>query len=79
MYGSFRAYWRITRKKACRLPTFRSSDAARRSSISRGTMGRSMSTRGRAISVKDALVGINQLIDETGGKGRSRRPCTAEP
>jgi putative DNA methylase len=34
---------------------------------------------GRPISVKDALVGINQLIDETGGKGIEPPPVTAEP
>lgn len=34
---------------------------------------------GRAISVKDALVGINQLIDETNGKGNEPPPVTAEP
>jgi adenine-specific DNA methylase len=34
---------------------------------------------GRPISVKDALVGINQLIDETNGKGNEPPPVTAEP
>jgi len=34
---------------------------------------------GRPISVKDALVGINQLIDETSGKGNEPPPVTAEP
>jgi len=34
---------------------------------------------GRPISVKDALVGINQLIDETSGKGHEPPPVTAEP
>lgn len=34
---------------------------------------------GRPISVKDALVGINQLIDETSGKGNEPPPITAEP
>jgi putative DNA methylase len=34
---------------------------------------------GRPISVKDALVGINQLIDETSGKGSEPPPVTAEP
>lgn len=33
----------------------------------------------RPISVKDALVGINQLIDETSGKGNEPPPVTAEP
>lgn len=33
----------------------------------------------RPISVKDALVGINQLIDETSGKGHEPPPVTAEP
>jgi adenine-specific DNA methylase len=34
---------------------------------------------GRPISVKEALVGINQLIDETGGKSNDPPPVTAEP
>jgi hypothetical protein len=34
---------------------------------------------GRPITVKDALVGINQLIDETSGKGNEPPPVTAEP
>jgi adenine-specific DNA methylase len=34
---------------------------------------------GRTISVKDALVGINQLIDEDGDKGKDPPPVNAEP
>jgi len=34
---------------------------------------------GRAISVKDALVGINQLIDEDANKGSEAPPVNAEP
>jgi len=34
---------------------------------------------GRAISVKDALVGINQLIDEDANKAAEPPPVTAEP
>jgi len=34
---------------------------------------------GRAISVKDALVGINQLIDEDADKGKEPPPVNAEP
>ena len=34
---------------------------------------------GRAISVKDALVGINQLIDEDADKGKEMPPVNAEP
>ena len=34
---------------------------------------------GRAISVKDALVGINQLIDEDADKGKEAPPVNAEP
>ena len=34
---------------------------------------------GRAISVKDALVGINQLIDEDADKGKEVPPVVAEP
>jgi putative DNA methylase len=34
---------------------------------------------GRAISVKDALVGINQLIDEDADKGKEPSPVNAEP
>ena len=34
---------------------------------------------GRAISVKDALVGINQLIDEGSSKGSEPPPLNAEP
>ena len=34
---------------------------------------------GRAISVKEALVGINQLIDEDADKGREPPPVNAEP
>jgi putative DNA methylase len=34
---------------------------------------------GRPISVKEALVGINQLIDENSGKGNEPPPITAEP
>ena len=34
---------------------------------------------GRAISVKEALVGINQLIDEDGKGGKEPPPVTAEP
>lgn len=34
---------------------------------------------GRAISVKDALIGINQLIDEGSQNGREQPPVDAEP
>lgn len=34
---------------------------------------------GRAITVKDALVGINQLIDEDADKGKEPPPVNAEP
>lgn len=34
---------------------------------------------GRAISVKDALVGINQLIDDDADKGKEAPPVNAEP
>jgi len=34
---------------------------------------------GRAISVKDALIGINQLIDEDADKGKELPPVNAEP
>jgi putative DNA methylase len=34
---------------------------------------------GRAISVREALVGINQLIDEDADKGKEVPPVTAEP
>ena len=34
---------------------------------------------GRTISVKDALVGINQLIDEDADKGKESPPVNAEP
>lgn len=34
---------------------------------------------GRAISVKDALVGINQLIDDDADKGKEPSPVNAEP
>jgi putative DNA methylase len=34
---------------------------------------------GRAISVKDALIGINQLIDEDADKGKEAAPVNAEP
>lgn len=34
---------------------------------------------GRAITVKDALVGINQLIDEDADKGKEAPPVNAEP
>ena len=34
---------------------------------------------GRPISVKDALVGINQLIDEDADKGKEQPPVNAEP
>jgi len=34
---------------------------------------------GRAISVKDALIGINQLIDEDADKGKEGPPVNAEP
>lgn len=34
---------------------------------------------GRTISVKDALVGINQLIDEDADKGKAPPPVNAEP
>lgn len=34
---------------------------------------------GRAISVKDALIGINQLIDEDADKGKEAPPVNAEP
>lgn len=34
---------------------------------------------GRAISVRDALVGINQLIDEDADKGKEPPPVNAEP
>ncbi len=34
---------------------------------------------GRAISVRDALIGINQLIDEDSGSGREQPPVNAEP
>lgn len=34
---------------------------------------------GRTISVRDALIGINQLIDEDSGGGREQPPVNAEP
>lgn len=34
---------------------------------------------GRTISVKDALIGINQLIDEDADKGKEPPPVNAEP
>ena len=34
---------------------------------------------GRTISVRDALVGINQLIDEDADKGKEASPVNAEP
>jgi putative DNA methylase len=34
---------------------------------------------GRPITVKEALVGINQIIDESGGKGKEQPPVSAEP
>lgn len=34
---------------------------------------------GRAISVRDALIGINQLIDEDADKGKESPPVNAEP
>jgi hypothetical protein len=34
---------------------------------------------GRAISVRDALIGINQLIDEDADKGKEAPPVNAEP
>lgn len=41
--------------------------------------GRVYVDEGRAISVKEALVGINQLIDEDADKGREPPPVNAEP
>jgi putative DNA methylase len=41
--------------------------------------GRVYVDEGRAISVKDALVGINQLIDEDTNKANDPPPVTAEP
>jgi putative DNA methylase len=41
--------------------------------------GRVYVDENRPISVKDALVGINQLIDETNGKDNEPPPVTAEP
>ncbi len=41
--------------------------------------GRVYVDEGRAISVKDALVGINQLIDEDSDKGKEPPPVNAEP
>ncbi|GHT97603.1 hypothetical protein FACS1894154_01340 [Betaproteobacteria bacterium] len=41
--------------------------------------GRVYVDEGRAISVKDALVGINQLIDEDADKGKEAPPVNAEP
>jgi putative DNA methylase len=41
--------------------------------------GRVYVDAGRAISVKDALVGINQLIDEDADKGKEPPPVNAEP
>jgi hypothetical protein len=41
--------------------------------------GRVYVDEGRTISVKEALVGINQLIDEDGDKGREPPPLHAEP
>ena len=41
--------------------------------------GRVYVDEGRAISVKDALVGINQLIDEDADKGKEPPPVNAEP
>jgi hypothetical protein len=41
--------------------------------------GRVYVDEGRTISVKDALVGINQLIDEDADKGKEAPPVNAEP
>ena len=41
--------------------------------------GKVYGDEGRAISVKDALVGINQLIDEDADKGKEVPPVNAEP
>lgn len=41
--------------------------------------GRVYVDEGRPISVKDALVGINQLIDEDADKGKEPPPVNAEP
>jgi adenine-specific DNA methylase len=41
--------------------------------------GRVLVDEGRPISVKDALVGINQLIDEDANKASDPPPVTAEP
>lgn len=41
--------------------------------------GRVFVDEGRTISVKDALVGINQLIDEDADKGKEPPPVNAEP
>lgn len=41
--------------------------------------GRVYVDEGRTISVKDALVGINQLIDEDADKGKEPPPVNAEP
>ena len=79
MCASCRACWKTTLAPVCLLPTFRLSVAERRSNISRATMARSMSTRAVAISVKDALVGINQLIDEDANKTAEPPPVIAEP
>ncbi len=41
--------------------------------------GRVYVDEGRTISVKDALIGINQLIDEDADKGKELPPVNAEP
>lgn len=41
--------------------------------------GRVYVDEGRTISVKDALIGINQLIDEDADKGKEAAPVNAEP
>jgi len=41
--------------------------------------GKVFMDEGRAISVKEALVGINQLIDEDADKGKEPPPVNAEP
>ena len=41
--------------------------------------GRVYVDEGRTISVKDALIGINQLIDEDADKGKEPPPVNAEP
>ena len=79
MCASFRACWRTMPVPVCPPPTCRSSARGKALEYFSRHYGKVYVDEGRPISVKDALVGINQMIDEDANKMAELPPVVAEP